>query len=38
MTTLDLVPSLLKKLTYVATSYHTLSNLTTLSPPSLIET
>ena len=38
MTTLNLVPSLLKNLTYVATSYHALSNLTTLSAPSLIET
>ena len=37
VTTLNLVPRLLKILAHLATSYHVLSNLITLSPSSLKE-
>ena len=37
MTTLDLVPRLLKMLSHIVTSYHVLSHLVMLYPPSLIE-
>ena len=37
MTTLNLVPRLLKILSHLSTSYHVLSQLITLYPPSLIE-
>ena len=37
MTTLDLVPRLLKMLSHIVTSYHVLQHLVTLYPPSLIE-
>ena len=37
MTTLNLVPSLLKVLSHLATSYHMLLHFLTLYPPSLIE-
>ena len=37
MTTLDLVPILLKMLSHIVTSYHVLSHLVTLYPPFLLE-